>query len=145
MVLWDIQRRDWNPWREVDRMRRRMNRLLGDVSGTVLGGPFPAVNVRSDGSQAVATVELPGVRPEDIDINVENDLLTIRGSREPEPLAEGERFRRHERGHGSFVRDITLPFTVDAEKVQATYAGGILTITMPRTEASRPRKIEISG
>lgn len=141
MVLWD-----WNfqsPFREIERMRRRMDRLFGDVSGSVFGAPFPAVNLWADDDKAVATCELPGVRTEDIEISVENDVLTLRGSRDPEDVEEEARYRRHERGHGRFSRTIPLPFPVDADAVEASFDAGILRINMPRSERSKPRQIEI--
>jgi HSP20 family protein len=141
MVLWD-----WNfqsPFREIERMRRRMDRLFGDVSGSVMGAPFPAVNLWADDDKAVATCELPGVKTEDIDISVENDVLTLRGSREPEEVEEEASYRRHERGYGRFSRTIPLPFPVDADAVEAGYDAGILRITLPRSERSKPRQIEI--
>ena len=141
---WDIGTR-WNPWREMDRMRRRMNQLVRQTAGGVLSGPFPPVNVWSNDEKAVATVEVPGVATEDLDISVENDVLTISGARDPEQTAEGVRYRRHERGHGAFSRNIPLPFSVEPDEVEASYENGILTITLPRAEVSKPRKIEITG
>lgn len=142
MVLWD-----WNSWpgssfQDLDRMRRRMNRMLGDVS-EVFSAPFPAVNLWTDDERAVATCELPGVDTEDMEISVENDVLTIRGTRLPEDLDEDAQFRRHERGHGQFSRTIPVPFAVEADGVEASYEDGILRITLPRAEASKPRQIEI--
>lgn len=139
---------DWTNWpgssfRELDRMRRRMHRMLGDVTGDVLGAPFPAVNLWSDEEKAVATCEVPGVRTEDMDISVENDVLTLRGNREPESMEDDAQFRRHERGHGQFSRTIPLPFPVDADAVEASYEAGILEIKLPRSEASKPRQIDI--
>jgi HSP20 family protein len=141
MVLWD-----WNfesPLREMERMRRRMDRILGDVSGAVFGAPFPAVNLWSDNDKAVAKCELPGVKTEDIDISVENDVLSLRGSRDPDELEENARYRRQERGYGQFSRTIPLPFAVDADAVEASYEAGILKITLPRSEKSKPKQIEI--
>ena len=140
---WDVM--DWSPWRDLDRMRRRMSRLMGDVAGSVIGTPFPPVNVWADDDHAVVSVEVPGVPSEDLDISVENDVLTVRGSRTPESLEEGERYRRHERGHGVFARRVALPFAVEADQVKADYEHGVLRIELPRAEASKPRKIEITG
>lgn len=142
MVLWD-----WNyesPFREFERMRRRMNRIVGEVTGAMAGAPFPAVNLWADGEKAVATCEMPGVSTEDVDISVENDVLTIRGHREAEEeRGEDVSYRRHERGHGRFSRTIPLPFPVDADAVDASYEAGILRIELPRSERSKPRQIEI--
>jgi len=145
MAHWDFDMFDWDPWHDFERLRRRMNALFGRVAGEVLGGPFPPVNVWSDDEKAVVTAEVPGVRKEDLDISVENDALTLKGSREPEEISEGERYRRRERGRGSFSRMIPLPFPVQAEGVEASYKNGVLTVTLPRAEASKPKKIEIKG
>jgi HSP20 family protein len=142
---WDS---DWfgrNPWRELESMRRWMGRLLSEMSDGAFGASFPLVNVRSDDQKAVVTAEVPGVKQEDLDVSVEDGALVIRGSREPEELAEGECYRRRERPYGAFARRVELPFAVDADRIEASYAQGVLTVTLPRSEASKPRKIEIKG
>jgi len=145
MTDWDIDLLDWYPWRTLQDMHRRMSRLLADVTDSVLGTPFPPVNVWTNDEKAVVTAELPGVKKEDLNVSVERDVLTISGSREPERLQEGESYRRHERGHGSFARNVSLPFAVDAENVTADLKDGVLSVTLPRTEASKPRRIQIKG
>ena len=142
---WDSDRFYWNPWRELARMGRRANDLVDTLRGNVLGVPFPPVNVWCNNEKAVVTAELPGVKAEDLDLSVEGEVLTLSGSREAEKLDEGERFRRHERGHGAFSRTVALPFAVDADKVEASYAEGILSVALPRSEASKPKKVEIKG
>jgi len=145
MALWDAELFDWYPWRRLEELSRLADRLLGEATGALIGTPFPAVNVWADDEKAVVTAEVPGVKAEDLDISVESDVLTIRGSREPEKLQEGERYRRHERGHGQFTRSVSLPFAVDSDRVEARYKNGVLTVTLPRTEASKPKKIAIKG
>jgi len=146
MALWDWSADYFarDPWRELDQMRRRMDRILRGV-GVLPTAEFPVVNVWSDAERAVVCAELPGVQPGDIDLSVDQDTLTIRGSREPLRLEEGETFLRHERGHGAFARTVTLPFPVEADRVDAGYKNGILTITLPRREAEKPSRIEIKG
>jgi HSP20 family protein len=107
--------------------------------------PFPAVNLWTDRDHALVTTEIPGVNPENVDLSVENDNLTISGSREPEPMGEEDRIRRRERGSGEFSRTVELPFPVEREQVAATYADGVLKVKLPRSEASKPKKIEIQG
>ncbi len=144
MTIWD--RDIWfvrDPFGELDRLRRRMNRLFSATVGQGLSGAFPPVNVWSNSEKAVVSAELPGVNKEDLDISVENDVLTIKGHREPEKLAEGEVFRRNERGYGSFRRSVGLPFAVEPEKIKAEYKDGILRLELIRHEASKPRQIEI--
>ncbi|MFW5915171.1 MAG: Hsp20/alpha crystallin family protein [Planctomycetota bacterium] len=144
MALWDFDRGLRTPFSDLDRMRRLMNRAFSDVAGDVFGAPFPAVNLWSNDDKAVATCELPGVRTEDVEISVEKDVLTIRGSREPLEADEDATYRRQERGYGQFSRTIPLPFPVSPDAVEANYEDGILRITMPRSEASKPRQIEIT-
>jgi len=147
MVLWDrtSDLLDFGQWRELDRMHRRMNRLLRGIGITPTIPQFPPLNVWSDAEQAVVTAEMPGVRREDLDITVTNDVLSVRGSRAPEALKEGERCVLHERGHGSFARTVRLPFAVDSSKASARYIDGVLRITLPRSEAEKPRRVEIKG
>ena len=135
-----------NPWREVERMQREMDRLFANFYGTSrfqTAPSFPAINVWTNQEGAVVTAELPGVNPEDIDISVVGETLTLTGSRQPEELQEGEKYHRRERGHGKFTRTFQLPFLVESGKVEAIFDKGILHISLPRAEADMPRKIAI--
>jgi HSP20 family protein len=135
-----------SPWREMDRLQREMNRLFSDVSGRNRVAPsFPAMNVWTNQEGAVVTAELPGVNPDDIDIAVVGDTLTLNGARQPEELQEGERYHRQERGFGKFTRTFQLPFQVEADKVEANFEKGILYISLPRAEADKPRKISVKS
>ena len=135
-----------SPWREVERLQREMNRLLGAATqGPSLAAArgYPAMNVWTDENGAVVTAELPGINPEEIEIGVQNDTLTLRGTRLVDETPEGVTYHRRERGRGTFARSLQLPFRVEAGKVQAGYTRGILRITLPRAEADRPKKIAI--
>jgi len=142
-MLWPTVANRWSPLAEFDRLQREMNRLFDAMLGA--GGPaeYPAVNIWTNNDGAVLTAELPGVRPEDLEVSVQGDTVTIRGKREPEELKEGETWIRRERGAGSFVRSFALPFEVDPENVKATYKNGVLHLELPRAEADKPRKIEV--
>ena len=142
---WSLDPSWASPWGEFERMRHRMNRVLRELAGLSVRTELPAVNVWSDQEKALVTAEVPGVKPEDIDLTVMNDTLTICGSRKPEPLKEGEHYVRQERESGSFARAIALPFAVDAKKVSASYKDGLLKVTLPRSEAQRPARIQIQG
>lgn len=141
-------RGNWRPaYREMERLRRDMDRLFADWparSGWTVSRSYPAMNVWTDENAAVVTAELPGVAPEDIEISVENDTLTVRGTRKQEDL-EGVTFHRRERRFGSFKRSFRLPFQVEAAKVIAEFNDGVLNIKLPRAEADKPRKITISA
>ena len=133
-------------WREMERLRREMNRLLADGSvqpqWNVAPG-YPAMNVWTTEDSAVVTAELPGVSPEDIDISVHNHMLTLRGSRRAEELDESVTYHRRERTHRAFTRSFHLPFPVDVEQVEAGFENGVLSVSLPRAEADKPKKIVV--
>jgi HSP20 family protein len=101
------------------------------------------MNVWTNQDSVVITAELPGVNPEDIDISVMNDTLTLRGDQQVEAVQEGETVHRRERKCGAFNRSFQLPFPVEPGKVEASYERGILSITLPRAEADKPKKIAV--
>lgn len=131
-------------WREMDRMQREMSRLMGR-SRLAAAPAFPATNIWSGQDGAMITAEVPGVEPDDLDISIVNDTITLSGSRNMVELAEGERFHRRERGYGQFNRTLQLPFRIDPDNVQATFRNGTLYISVPRAEEDRPRKITVKG
>ncbi len=135
-------------FREMERLRREMNELF-DRAGRAprLSGAssYPAMNVWMDADGAIVTAELPGVDPNDLDISVQNNTLTLKGSRTPEELEEGETYHRQERGYGQFQRAFQLPFEVEGSDVDATYEKGVLRIFLPRSEADKPKKIQVTA
>lgn len=137
-----------SPWREMDRLRRQMNRLLADWPrwSRLSAAPcYPAMNVWTNAESAVVTAELPGVDPEDIDISVQDDTLTLRGTREQDEVPEGATYHRRERGCGTFTRALRLPFRVEADGVEAAFKNGVLRVTLPRAEEDKPKKIAIKS
>jgi len=129
--------------RELQRLQRDINRAFSGYDSFLTVQEFPAVNVWESGPDFIVTAELPGINPENLSISMVNDSLTLGGLREPETLNQGEVYHRHERNYGRFSRTINLPFGVDAGKVEASYKNGILTITLPRAEKEKPKKINI--
>lgn len=129
-------------WRDMARLQDEMNRVFSRVTDSS-PGTFPAVNVWANQEGAVVTTELPGVELQDLDISVVGDALTIRGSRRPEQLGEGDSYHRRERRSGQFVRVVQLPFRVEPDEVSATLKNGLLNITLPRAHTDRPRKIQV--
>lgn len=105
--------------------------------------PSPALNVYGNEEKVVVVSRVPGLAPESMDVQVHNRSLTISGNREAPKLSDKEELVRHERTGGEFSRSLTLPFDVEAEKVEANYENGLLTITLPRVERDKPRRIEI--
>ncbi len=134
-----------NIWQEMDQLQREMNRLFdANGRGRVFSPPgYPAVNIWTNDEGQLITAEMPGVNPDDINIDVTGDALSISGVRQPDQVADDARYHRRERDYGTFSRTIQLPFMVDTGKVDAAFKNGVLTISLPRAEADKPRKIAI--
>ncbi|HWR68442.1 MAG TPA: Hsp20/alpha crystallin family protein [Desulfomonilia bacterium] len=105
---------------------------------------FPPLNIHSGDEDVIITSEIPGIDPADVELTVTGDTLSIKGTRKPHEVKEGETWHRRERGSGDFFRTVQLPFNVDAGKVQAEYVNGVLRIVLPRAEADKPRKISVT-
>ena len=142
----------WNP--ETDLLRHRMDRLFNQMLGDVWGAPVaneelstrrwsPVVDIRETDDALVLTAELPGLTKQDVNITLENNVLTLAGERSFEKESKGETFHRIERSYGAFSRSFTLPANVKTEKVEALFGDGLLQVTLPKVEESKPRKIEI--
>jgi HSP20 family protein len=131
---------------EMDRMRRRMDRVLDAFSGggglPAISGVFPPIKVREENGTIHVEAEVPGIRAEDIDISVTGRTLTLKGERKPEE-ASGASFHRRERGYGSFHKAVTLPEDVNAEAIEAECKDGVLKIVLPKAEHAKPRKIAV--
>jgi len=131
----------------MDQLQHEMNRLFDASSkGQVFSSPsYPAVNIWTNDDGQVISAEMPGVQPEDINIDVTGDALSISGERKPDEVAKEAHYHRRERSYGSFSRTIQLPFMVDTNKVEANFENGVLMIRLPRAEADRPKKITIKS
>ena len=141
----------WDPFREFSTLQDRMNRLFRDSYGpegreeTLNNTSFaPPVDVYEDEHSVNVKIEVPGVDEKDIDVRIENNVLTVHGERKFEKEEKQENFRRVERQYGSFTRTFTLPTTVDAEKVAASYDKGILKIALPKKAEAKPKQIKVS-
>ena len=134
-------------WREMNRLQQDMNRLFEEYSPIRLrpAPTYPAMNAWSSEAGMNITAEVPGVQPEDIDVSVVGDTLTLSGARKPDELKEGARYHRQERGYGSFNRSLQLPFQVNIKKVEASFKNGVLTVSLPRAEEDKPRKISVKS
>jgi HSP20 family protein len=131
----------WDPFREMAALQRAVNSLSRDVTtrGRVC---YPPVELVDKGDSIVITAELPGVSKDEVDLTVLGDTLTIAGEKKL-PAEEGVNYIRHERPHGRFRRLVDLPYSVDQEKISASYKDGILTITLPKAEEAKPRQITV--
>lgn len=124
---------------------RLMDRFLGDFATDVTAetGWWPAVDLAETDDDFVVTAELPGLTKKDVEVSVENDVLILSGERKVETEEHKGRWHRVERGYGEFHRSFRLPSRVDAAKVDARFKDGLLTVTVPKIEGAKPRKIEI--
>lgn len=136
-----------NPLAAMRRLQDEMDRAFAPLAhaqgGTAAG--FPAVNMWQGEHSVALTAELPGFKPDDIDIQVKEDTLTISGERGLPETGEKAVWHLRERPVGKFARTIRLPFRVDAEKVDARFVDGVLEIELVRPEADRPRRIEVKS
>lgn len=118
-----------------------VNRLLDN---TATGRPWvPPVDIFETENEWVLKADLPDVKMENVNIQIENGTLTLQGDRKFEQEQKGKGYHRVERSYGSFARYFTLPETVDSEKVHADYANGVLTVTLPKKEVAKPRSIKV--
>jgi HSP20 family protein len=141
----------FDPFREMAALQERVNRAFGDMSRrydddlTTRGAWIPAVDIyQTDNHTLVLKVELPDVVREDIDLRVENNILTITGQKQRDKAVKEEQYHRIERTFGSFTRTFTLPPTVDAGKIGAEFKNGVLTVTLPLREEAKPRQIQVT-
>jgi len=108
------------------------------------GGRFvPAIDVTEDENNVALTAEIPGMEKDDLEVTVDNGVLTLRGEKKEEEVSEETGFHRVERRYGQFERRIRLPDYVDTDKIDASYQNGVLKLTMPKTEAAKARSIQI--
>ena len=141
----------WDPFRESVSLRDAMNALLQESfirPSSFLAQDGTAalpLDVSETENELVIKVSLPGVNPDDVQITVQGDTLTIRGESKAEEQKDGERWHLRERRFGAFQRSMTLGTPVDADKAQASYEHGVLTLTLPKAEDAKPRQIKIGG
>ena len=126
-----------------DEMEELFDQLWGDGNGLSAKMLAPPIDVSENEGSVQVRMDLPGVDPADIDIQISGNLLTISGERKEEQEEKGETFHRLERRSGSFSRSVTLPCPVDEEKIDATCKEGILRITVPKSEAAKSKRIEV--
>lgn len=129
--------------REMKRRQQEMNRLLGGLR-LAPRTEFPPVKVFVGADGAIVIAAVPGVAPDQLDITVHQDIVTLRGKREPEAIEGDVVAHRQERHSGPFSRTIVLPFRVDADKVAARFDRGVLTLELPRPAADKPRRINVA-
>ncbi len=148
----------WNPSRDLSAfpsdvlsMRKEFDRLFDsffhgdttDATSAFTSAWIPAVDIAERENDFVVKMELPGVAKEDVRITMQDDILTIRGEKKQEKESKGSEFRRVERSYGSFQRSFTLPASVKAGEIDASFSDGVLHVTLPKAEEARPKQIDV--
>ncbi|MBI4413446.1 MAG: Hsp20/alpha crystallin family protein [candidate division NC10 bacterium] len=140
----------WDPFRDLISIQDRMNRLFEQTlartreeEGIAASTWMPAVDIYETPDQVVMKAELPGLTREDIEINVRDNTLSLRGQRKFEKDVKEENYLRIERAYGSFQRSFTLPVTIQQDKIKAVFRDGVLELTLPKAEEARPKQIKI--
>jgi HSP20 family protein len=133
--------------------RDPVNRFLSDLVGhgdwgfrdNLAAAWTPPVDIFEQADHIRILTELPGVKPDNVKLSVEGNVLTLSGTKEQETEERTERVHRYERTYGTFERTFTLPATIDASGIKATYDNGVLTVTLPKVEKAKPRQIQVES
>lgn len=142
-----------NPYNSLTQLHDEFQKLFGtqnslfpaiDESSVLTSDWSPAVDIKEEKNKFVILADIPGVEPKDIDVTMEQGLLTIKGERKSESREEKENYKRVERNYGSFYRRFSLPDTADADTISAVSKDGVLEITVNKKESEKPRKITIT-
>jgi len=139
----------FEPFRNVTTLQDQLNRFFEDplfrrANESAITTWAPDVDIYEDGNQLVIKADLPDINEKDLDIQMENNMLTIRGERKFEKSVKEENYLRVERSYGAFSRSFSLPNTVNTEGIKAEYKNGVLTLMLPKREESKPKQIKIS-
>jgi len=141
----------YDPFRDLRTLQEEVNRLFSSnltrgfgEEGIGRGAWNPSVDIYENKDQIVLEAELPGMKQDDFELTVENNVITLRGEREFEKKEESDNYHRVERSYGSFTRSFTLPQTVSAEGATAEYTNGVLRVTLPKREETKARRIQIN-
>jgi len=143
----------WDPFRQLSTLRDEIDRLfesplspgLGETAQPLLSGWVPAVDFFEDKDNFIVKAELPGMKKEEIDISLHDGVLSLSGERKSDEKYESAETFRSERFLGRFQRSLALPAGVQAEKVQASYKDGVLTVTLPKAEEAKPKQIKVNA
>jgi HSP20 family protein len=140
----------WDPFRDVTTLQNRLNTLFqdytrgsGDNELVSTASFVPPVDIYEDAHKIVLKLEVPGLKQEDLDIQLENNILTVRGERKFEKEEKEENFHRVERRYGSFYRSFTIPNTVNPDSVKADYDAGVLRIQLEKRAEAKPKQIKV--
>lgn len=139
----------WEPFRNLASLQEQVNRIFEgnlphDRDQSTLTAWAPTVDIYETGDELVIKADLPEVAEKDIDVRVDNNMLTIRGERKLEQKVKEENYLRMERSYGFFTRSFSLPNTVNTEQIHAQYNDGVLTVTLPKRAESKPKQVKIN-
>jgi HSP20 family protein len=139
----------WEPSRGATTLQEQLNRVFGDMleragDESNLTPWAPAVDIFETEHELVVQADLPDVNPQDLDIRVENNILTIRGERKFENKVNEENYLRVERAYGSFSRSFSLANSVKSDAIKADYQNGVLTLSIPKREEAKPKQIKVN-
>ncbi|GAC1641386.1 MAG: Hsp20/alpha crystallin family protein [Candidatus Acidiferrum sp.] len=138
----------WEPFRSTAGLESQVNRIFSELfdrsQESNLTTWAPAVDIFESEHELVVKADLPDIKPEELDIRVENNILTIRGERKFEKKVDEKNYLRVERSYGSFARSFSLANTVNSEAIKADYKDGVLTLTIPKREEAKPKQIKVS-
>lgn len=137
----------WTPWHELNNvLSNPFNRIFSGLLPEFMpDNEYPPVNVWKNENEIMLSIKLPGIKMEDIEVNINRDTLTIKCARNSEDIPEGTVTVRQERINGSFARSFALPFAIEQNDVEAKYKDGILTIKLPKAKTEQPRRIAINA
>jgi HSP20 family protein len=142
----------YDPFRDLRTLQEEVNRLFStnltrafDDEGIGRGAWAPSVDIYENKDQIVLEAELPGMKQDEFDLSIENNVITLRGERKFEKTDETDNYHRVERSYGAFTRSFTLPQTVSAEGATAEYNNGVLRVTLPKREETKARRIQVTG
>lgn len=142
----------YDPFRELRSLQDEMNRLfMTNIPRSVAqedlasGGWSPSVDIYESENEIILEAELPGMKRDDFEVSIENNVITLKGKREFEKKEEGDNYHRVERSYGAFTRSFSLPRTVSAENTTADFRNGVLKVTLPKREEAKARRIEVAG
>jgi len=152
LTRWEPFRTQWNPWRELEDVKKRLSGVWGrrpskgegEKEAISLAEWSPLVDITEDDKEYVIKAELPELKKEDVKLTVENNVLRISGERKYEKEEKDKKYHRVERAYGCFMRSFTLPDDADGAKVAAEYKDGILKVHLPKSEKAKPKSIEVN-
>lgn len=142
----------YDPFRELRNLQDEMTRLFTGVTpanfgreDVMYGNWNPNVDIYEEKDHLVLEADLPGMKRDEFELSIENNVITLKGERKFEKKTEGDNYHRVERSYGSFTRSFTLPQTISAEGAKAEFNNGVLRVTLPKREETKARKIEVMG